>query len=62
MAFTVKQARMLAEKTQRQMAEMLGVCVDTYRSIELHPDTATVEQAKIISKVTGIPYDQIFFA
>ena len=62
MIFTVKQARLLANKTQAQMAEALKVHVQTYRKIELKPETATVKQAQIISEVTGLTLDQIFFA
>lgn len=61
MLLTVKQARLLSEKTQRQMAEALSMHVDTYRKIEKQPDAATIKQANEISRITGIPYDQIFF-
>jgi DNA-binding XRE family transcriptional regulator len=60
MKLTVKQARLLKEKTQRQMATDLGLHVDTYRKIERNPDAATVGQAKRISEITGIPYNDIF--
>lgn len=62
MVYSVKQARLVAGKTQREMADLLEVHRDTYRKIELSPDTATIQQAKTISAVTGIPVDQIFFA
>lgn len=61
MLYTLKQARLLSGKTQVEMAKMLGVCRDTYRKLELHPGVATIEQAKAISKITSIPFDQIFF-
>ena len=61
MNLTVKQARQIKEKTQRQMAEMLGLHVDTYRKIERNPNAATIGQAKKISEITGIPYNEIFF-
>ena len=61
MNLTVKQARQIKEKTQRQMAEMLGLHVDTYRKIERTPNSATIGQAKKISEITGIPYNEIFF-
>ena len=44
------------------MADFLGVHVQTYRKLEKDPSAATVEQARKISEITGIPYDQIFFA
>ena len=62
MELTVKQARQFANKTQLQMAILLDVHVDTYRKIEKNPDAATICQAKKISKITGVPYDKIFFS
>ena len=62
MSFTVKQARMYAGKTQREMAKHLKINVQTYRKIEVSSKSATIEQAKKISEVTGIPYDEIIFA
>ena len=61
MSFTVKQARLHADKTQQDMADILGVHVQTYRKIEEHPERATIEQAKKITDCTGIPYDEIIF-
>ncbi len=62
MVYSVKQARMLAEKTQRACAEAIGVCEQTYRKIEKNPETATVKQALALSSFFGIPYDHISFA
>lgn len=59
--FTVKQARLLAGKTQVEAAEYLGVCRDTYRNIEQRPERATIKQAKELSIFFGIGLDQIFF-
>ena len=61
MSYTVKQARLLCGKTQREMAKYLQVHRDTYRKIEENPEEATIAQAKKISEVTGIKVDQIFF-
>lgn len=61
MGFSVKQARQYAGFTQIEMAQRLGVSRDTYRKIELSPETASVALAKKISAVVGIPIDQIFF-
>lgn len=61
MKFTLEQARKYALKTQKEMAEILGVCRETYIKLEKSPEKVTVEQAAIISKATGIPYDDIFF-
>ena len=61
MGFTVKQARLIAGKTQMEMAERLNISRDTYRKIELSPDKMTIAQAHSISEITGIPISQIFF-
>ena len=62
MGFSVKQARQYAGFTQLEMAKKLGVSRDTYRKIELSPETASVALAKKISVIVGIPIDQFFFA
>ena len=62
MAFTIKQARLFAGKQQQEMADFLGIHVQTYRKLEKNPSIVSVEQAKKISEITGISYDQIFFA
>lgn len=61
MTYSVKQARMLAGKTQRACAQAIGVCEQTYRKIENHPEDATVKQAMALSSFFGIPYDCISF-
>lgn len=61
MKISVKQARILNDMTQSKMANELGIHVQTYRKIENNPDLATIEQAKMISDITMIPYDEIFF-
>lgn len=61
MRFTVKQARLIAGKTQTEMAEKLNVSRDTYRKIELFPEKTTIAQALTISDITGIPINQLFF-
>lgn len=58
--YTIKQARQLSEKTQVEMARLLGVSRDTYRKIELNPDSATIAQARAISIILKIPVNQIF--
>ena len=62
MVFSVKQARLLHDLKQAEVAKKLGVHVQTYRKIEQNPDLATIEQAKKFSEIVKIPYDQIFFA
>lgn len=62
MKLSLKAARVDANLTQEDMAKALDVHVQTYRKLEEHPDTATIEQAKIISECVNRPYDEIFFA
>jgi DNA-binding XRE family transcriptional regulator len=60
-SLTLKQARLMREKTQEEMAEQLGVHVQTYRKIEENPDDTTIAQAKTISSFLNFRYDEIFF-
>ena len=62
MGLTLKQTRLVKGKTQEEMAEKLGVHVQTYRKLEENPDGATISQAKVISSFLGVSYDDIFFA
>lgn len=61
MLLTLKQARRALGFTQDEMADLLGVHVQTYRKIESNPDVATIGQAKAISKKLGMDYNCIFF-
>lgn len=61
MTYTVKQVRMLSDKTQQEMANLLGIHVQTYRKIEKNPERTTFQQGQRISEATGISVDQIFF-
>ena len=61
MLLTLKQARLIGELTQEQVAELLGVHVQTYRKIEQDPDEATVKQAKTLSDKLNEDYNEIFF-
>jgi transcriptional regulator with XRE-family HTH domain len=61
MSLTLKQVRLLKEKSQHDLAEMLGVHVQTYRKLEENPNLVTIGQAKKLAKYLGISYDEIFF-
>ncbi|MFR1104047.1 MAG: helix-turn-helix transcriptional regulator [Acutalibacteraceae bacterium] len=61
MPYTLKQARNLREKTQAEMAAEMGICRDTYRSIEANPEQATVQQAKQICAILNMEIEDIFF-
>lgn len=62
MQLTLKQTRLIKEKTQDEMAQMLGVHVQTYRKLEENPENVTIGQAKKISSFLEISYNDIFFA
>ena len=61
MRLTLKQARLVRELTQEQMALAINVHVQTYRKIEENPDEASVAEAKKLSAVLNMSYDDIFF-
>lgn len=61
MIISVKAARTNAHLKQVEMAEKMGIHVQTYRKIEEHPETATVKQAKQIAEITGCSLEDIFF-
>lgn len=61
MKLTLKQARLLKGFTQRDIANELGVHVQTYSKMEKEPDTVTIGEAKRISEILGLDYDYIFF-
>ena len=60
MTLSLRQARRLKDKTQKDMAKTLKVHVMTYRRIEENPELATIEQAKKISEYLGVNYNEIF--
>lgn len=62
MEMTVRKARILADKTQQFMADALGISKSTYIRIERNPETATIAQAKIISRIVAMPIDDIFYS
>ena len=43
------------------MAAEMGICRDTYRSIEANPEQATVQQAKQICAILNMEIEDIFF-
>lgn len=59
---SIRQIRRMREIRQQEMADYLGIHVQTYRRIEEHPETATVEQAKKIAEKLEGSYDDLFFA
>lgn len=62
MIVNLKQARKLNEYSQQQIADLLGIHVQTYGKWEENPDIVRVGDAKKLSKIFGISYDDIFFS
>lgn len=60
MQFTIKQARAHAGMTQNAMAKAMKIDRGTYRRIENDITRCTIGQLLAISKITGIPYRDIF--
>lgn len=61
MKFTLKQARLLKGFKQKEIAQKLGVHVQTYSKMENFPDKVTIGDAKKICEILGMSYDYIFF-
>jgi len=59
--FTPRQARMLAEKSQREIAEILCIDRKTYRGLEANPERFSIKQAYIFADAVGMNYDRIKF-
>ena len=61
MQITMKQARVGANLTQQEVADALGVHVQTYQRMESHPGDITINQGKHFAEVVGVSFDDIFF-
>lgn len=58
---TVKEMRRLKDKTQEACAVAIGVHVNTYRSLEEHPEKFTVKQAVALCKFLEADYNTVIF-
>lgn len=61
MSLSVRQARLLSEKTQAQVAKKMGICVQTYRKLEENPKKMTMEQAKLFCIAVNRGIDELIF-
>ncbi len=61
MGMTVKMARVGAKMTQQQMADGMGVHVQTYAKMENDPESMTIEQGKLFCRIAGVSFNEIFF-
>jgi len=62
MKLTMKQARVGKNMTQREMAKALEIHEQTYSKYEKDCLDMSVRQAQLFSKITGVEFDDIFFA
>lgn len=58
---TMKQARIGVDLTQQDVADKMGVHVQTYQRMEAHPEDVTIKQANEFAKIVGLRFEDIFF-
>jgi DNA-binding XRE family transcriptional regulator len=61
MVISPKQARVLCDLSQKEVAYKLGVHRQTYMKWERNPDEIPVGKAKEFSEIVGRGVDEIFF-
>lgn len=61
MRITMKQARIGADMTQQQVADRLGVHVQTYQRMENNPEDISIKQGKNFADIVGVNFEDIFF-
>ena len=61
MAYTMKQARVGISATQQDIADRMGIHVQTYSRLEKNPENVTVGQAVLFAKIVNLPISDIFF-
>lgn len=59
--WTIKLCRTKLNLTQPEMAERLGVSIDSYKNYENYKTIMKIDLAVKFSKVVGIPFDSIIF-
>lgn len=62
MSVTVKQARIGIEATQQEIADLMGIHVQTYARLEKHPEDMTIKQAIAFAKIVRLSVSDISFA
>lgn len=61
MPITMKQARIGIDATQQEIADEMGIHVQTYARMEKHPEDMTIAQAKRFSEIVKRPISDIYF-
>lgn len=59
---TVRDIRVERGITQKKMADELGISRQTYALYEANPGQMTIEIARKVCFLLGMPYNDIFFA
>ena len=62
MSLTMKQARIGIDATQQEIADKMGVHVQTYARMEKNPEDMTIKQAMLFAEIVGLPVSDICFA
>lgn len=62
MATPVKVARIEADMSQQDVADRMGIHVQTYAKLEKNPDMMTIDDAKLFASIVGRNITDIFFA
>jgi len=58
---TPKMARVGAGLTQQEVADRLGCHVQTYATMEKHPEEMSIAEAKRFAEIVGVSVLDIFF-
>lgn len=61
MAMSMKMARVGANLTQQQVADKMGIHVQTYSKMENDSENVTIREAKLFSDIVGVTWSEIFF-
>lgn len=60
MILTMKMARVGANLTQQEVADKMGIHVQTYAKIENDSESITIAEAKQFSEIVGVNWTDIF--
>lgn len=61
MRLTMKMARVGANLTQQEVADKMGIHVQTYAKMENDSDSVTIADAKLFSSIVNVGWTDIFF-
>ena len=59
--YTIKQARVGANLTQQEVADLMGVHVQTFARMEKHPEDMTMKEASSFSAIGRVPIEELIF-